>query len=218
MPPTEANRAYLAASFLEEVQARYGGTSQGAQELEGLLIEDVQGALWQTKDAGEGPRRCRPAPWPHRGGGRPAGHGPWRVGRMRHCRRGRNHRRPAAELARRGAGGCHGHRGQPRTMGAGGTGCDGPARRRPSGGRGQSGRRSGRRRDPPDRPLGALPRRAGQPGQGRAGRAGLGALRTGPRLASAPSAKARGADVPDDGAGLSRQGLARPRRCAWSGR
>jgi phage terminase large subunit-like protein len=51
---TEANRAYLAASFLEEVQARYGGTSQGAQELQGLLIEDVQGALWQTKDLEKG--------------------------------------------------------------------------------------------------------------------------------------------------------------------
>lgn len=46
--PTEANRAYLAASFLEEVQARYGGTRQGAQELEGLLIEDAEGALWTT--------------------------------------------------------------------------------------------------------------------------------------------------------------------------
>ncbi|MFZ8941757.1 MAG: hypothetical protein ACO2ZK_07140, partial [Gemmobacter sp.] len=27
--PTEANRAYLAASFFEEVQARYGGTRLG---------------------------------------------------------------------------------------------------------------------------------------------------------------------------------------------
>ncbi|MGV8953701.1 MAG: terminase large subunit domain-containing protein, partial [Cypionkella sp.] len=43
--PTDANRAYLAASFLEEVRARYAGTLQGAQELDGLLIEDVQGAL-----------------------------------------------------------------------------------------------------------------------------------------------------------------------------
>ncbi len=46
--PTDANRAYLAASFLEEVKARYAGTFAGAQELEGLLIEDVQGALWST--------------------------------------------------------------------------------------------------------------------------------------------------------------------------
>ncbi len=46
--PTEANRAYLAASFLEEVQARYAGTRIGQQELQGLLLEDVEGALWTT--------------------------------------------------------------------------------------------------------------------------------------------------------------------------
>ncbi|MCL7464789.1 terminase family protein [Phaeovulum sp. NW3] len=46
--PTEANRAYLAASFLEEVQARYAGTRLGRQELEGVLLEDVEGALWTT--------------------------------------------------------------------------------------------------------------------------------------------------------------------------
>jgi phage terminase large subunit-like protein len=44
--PTEANRAYLAASFLEEVRARYGGRRLGRQELDGLLLEDVEGALW----------------------------------------------------------------------------------------------------------------------------------------------------------------------------
>lgn len=47
--PTEANRAHLAASFLEEVQARYGGTRLGRQELEGVLIEDIDGALWTTQ-------------------------------------------------------------------------------------------------------------------------------------------------------------------------
>ena len=46
--PTDANRAYLAASFLEEVRARYAGTRQGRQELDGELIEDVDGALWTT--------------------------------------------------------------------------------------------------------------------------------------------------------------------------
>lgn len=44
--PTEANRAYLAESFLAEVQARYGGTRLGRQELEGILVEDFDGALW----------------------------------------------------------------------------------------------------------------------------------------------------------------------------
>ncbi len=44
--PTEANRANLAHSFLEEVEARYGGTRLGRQELEGELIEEEDGALW----------------------------------------------------------------------------------------------------------------------------------------------------------------------------
>lgn len=46
--PTEANRANLAASFLEEVRARYGGTRLGRQELEGVLVEDAEGALWTS--------------------------------------------------------------------------------------------------------------------------------------------------------------------------
>ncbi|WP_449727762.1 DNA-packaging protein [Gemmobacter serpentinus] len=46
--PTDANRAHLAASFLTEVQARYGGTRLGRQELEGALLEDAEGALWTT--------------------------------------------------------------------------------------------------------------------------------------------------------------------------
>lgn len=46
--PTEANRAWLAESFLAEVEARYGGTRLGRQELEGVLLEDVEGALWTT--------------------------------------------------------------------------------------------------------------------------------------------------------------------------
>ena len=48
--PTRANRANLAASFLAEVHARYGGTQLGRQELEGLLIEAVEGALWRAGD------------------------------------------------------------------------------------------------------------------------------------------------------------------------
>ena len=53
--PTEANRAYLAASFLEEVERRYGGQRLGKVELEGLLIEDLDGALWTHA----GLDRCR---------------------------------------------------------------------------------------------------------------------------------------------------------------
>lgn len=44
--PTEANRAYLAQSFLEEVRARYAGTRLGRQELDGVLLEDAEGAMW----------------------------------------------------------------------------------------------------------------------------------------------------------------------------
>ena len=47
--PTEANRAYLARSFLEEVRARYAGTRLGRQELEGVLLEDAEDALWTSR-------------------------------------------------------------------------------------------------------------------------------------------------------------------------
>ncbi len=57
--PTEANRAYLAASFLEEVRTRYAGTRTEREELDGILLEEAEGALWTTGrlDAGR-----RPAP------------------------------------------------------------------------------------------------------------------------------------------------------------
>ncbi|TCP42338.1 phage terminase large subunit-like protein [Rhodovulum marinum] len=44
--PTEANRANLAASFLEAVRTRYAGTRLGRQELDGVLLEESDGALW----------------------------------------------------------------------------------------------------------------------------------------------------------------------------
>lgn len=44
--PTQANKAWLAPSFLAEVEARYGGTRLGRQELEGVLLDDVEGALF----------------------------------------------------------------------------------------------------------------------------------------------------------------------------
>ena len=59
--PTEANRAYLAASFLEEVRARYGGSALGRQELDGELLEDVEGALWTQASLEAG--RLRVVPW-----------------------------------------------------------------------------------------------------------------------------------------------------------
>ncbi|WP_435259188.1 DNA-packaging protein [Thioclava sp. FR2] len=56
--PTEANRAYLAQTFLDEVYRRYGNDIRGAQELEGRLIEDVDGALWTMAmlDKARGPK------------------------------------------------------------------------------------------------------------------------------------------------------------------
>jgi phage terminase large subunit-like protein len=46
--PTEANAAFLAQSFLDEVRARYAGTRLGRQELDGILIDEAEGALWRT--------------------------------------------------------------------------------------------------------------------------------------------------------------------------
>ena len=48
--PTYANRANLAASFLEEMQQRYGGSRLGRQELEGVLLSEVEGALWRPSE------------------------------------------------------------------------------------------------------------------------------------------------------------------------
>lgn len=53
--PTEANRAFLAPSFLREVRARYGQTRLGRQELDGELLEDAEDALW-TRGALDGLR------------------------------------------------------------------------------------------------------------------------------------------------------------------
>ena len=111
--PTAANRAYLAASFLEEMQARYAGTALGRQELDGELLEVVEGAMWQqgALDAArvaEVPHLSRivvavdPPVTGHKG-----------IGRMRHRGGGRLYRGAAAGLAGGGAGGCHGHRRQP---------------------------------------------------------------------------------------------------------
>ncbi len=46
--PTSANKAWLAASFLEEMQQRYGATRLGRQELEGVLLEDAEGTLFPS--------------------------------------------------------------------------------------------------------------------------------------------------------------------------
>ncbi len=47
---TEANRAFLAESFLQEVRARYAGTRLGRQELDGVLLDEADGAMWREAD------------------------------------------------------------------------------------------------------------------------------------------------------------------------
>lgn len=44
--PTGANAAFLADSFLEHVESQYGGSRLGRQEIDGILLEDIDGALW----------------------------------------------------------------------------------------------------------------------------------------------------------------------------
>ncbi len=58
---TEANRANLAPSFLEEVRARYAGTRLGRQELDGVMLADVEGALW-TSATLAGQQQANPPP------------------------------------------------------------------------------------------------------------------------------------------------------------
>ncbi|MEZ5711462.1 MAG: terminase family protein [Sphingobium sp.] len=43
---TRDNRAHLAEGFWAAMQADYGGTALGRQELDGELIEEMEGALW----------------------------------------------------------------------------------------------------------------------------------------------------------------------------
>ena len=59
--PTEANAANLAASFLDEVRARYRGTRLGRQELDGVLLADAEGALWTSEGIEAGRVREVPA-------------------------------------------------------------------------------------------------------------------------------------------------------------
>lgn len=50
---TEANRANLAPSFLTEVRARYAGSRLGRQELDGVLLSEVEGAIWRAAQLAE---------------------------------------------------------------------------------------------------------------------------------------------------------------------
>jgi phage terminase large subunit-like protein len=54
-----ADNPHLSKAFVSAVQGRYGSTRLGRQELEGELIEDVEGALW-TRAMIERARVCLP--------------------------------------------------------------------------------------------------------------------------------------------------------------
>ena len=45
---TYENAAHLAPAFLEAILSRYAGTRLGRQEIEGEVLDDVPGALWQA--------------------------------------------------------------------------------------------------------------------------------------------------------------------------
>lgn len=44
---TMDNAANLASPFLKQIEERYGGTRLGRQELDGEILDDIPGALWQ---------------------------------------------------------------------------------------------------------------------------------------------------------------------------
>lgn len=48
--PTSANAVNLAQSFLDKVTTQYAGSWRGRQELDGELLEDVEGALWSLSE------------------------------------------------------------------------------------------------------------------------------------------------------------------------
>lgn len=46
---TYSNRANLAVQFVDKIVKKFEGTRLGQQELEGILLEDIAGALWTTE-------------------------------------------------------------------------------------------------------------------------------------------------------------------------
>jgi len=55
--PTSENADRLAPAFLETLNGLYGGTRLAAQELDGLIVEDLDGALWRAEELA----KCRGA-------------------------------------------------------------------------------------------------------------------------------------------------------------
>ena len=59
---TQDNAENLAASFIQQVQERYGGTRLGRQELDGELVDDIPDALWRRSEIDEGRKRSKELP------------------------------------------------------------------------------------------------------------------------------------------------------------
>lgn len=57
---TVGNRHNLAPGFVEAMEAQYAGSHLARQELDGVLVEDPEGALWTRRGFGH-PARARPA-------------------------------------------------------------------------------------------------------------------------------------------------------------
>ncbi len=55
---TTANGEHLSPAFIDTVRAQYGGTRWEAQELDGLVLDGLEGALWRAEDLARvrGPR------------------------------------------------------------------------------------------------------------------------------------------------------------------
>jgi phage terminase large subunit-like protein len=62
------NAANLAPTYIADMVALYGGTQLGRQEIDGELIEEIEGALW-TRAMIEGARDGNSSPAQRRGGG-----------------------------------------------------------------------------------------------------------------------------------------------------
>jgi phage terminase large subunit-like protein len=58
---TYDNATNLAAPFLRQIEDRYGGTRLGRQELEGEVLEDIPGALWNRSTIDRNRRQEAPA-------------------------------------------------------------------------------------------------------------------------------------------------------------
>jgi phage terminase large subunit-like protein len=206
-----------AKSFLEQVTAKYGGSRLGRQELDGEMLFDVRArsgrrrACWTKAPRRVEVDRIVVAVDPPVTSGSDADEcGIVVVGAATQG--------PPQDWVGRGAGGRQPERARARRPGRSGRWRSSASTRRtgwwPRSTRAASSSRAWCAGSTPSCPIRGG---AGEPGQGGAGRAGGGALRAGAGGACRHVPAARGPDAGDDGAGVSRAGLARPARRAGLG-